>query len=518
MSAFVSVVEKNYDPHPSENVMESLFKQYERVVFESLITSFGLDIIIQDQHGGDVDTILNVRQIGNDPNLTYKNVLNKEAYENRGGYNSDEYHGHSGYLSKNREIHEQKQSGTLVDAYTGKTIAPNGKSDLDHTISAKEIHEDAGRVLSGLRGADLANSPENLNATNSHTNRTKKASAMEDFLQKYGDEYTQEEKEKMLAADKKSRSAYETKLKTAYYTSPRFWNDTAKAAGKTATLMGVRQVCGFIFTEVWFSVNDEFKRIEKPFELSEVLLSIGNGVKRGFESAKVKYKELIQKFTDGAFSGILSSLTTTLCNIFVTTAKNTIRIIRQTYASLVQASKILFLNPDNLPFGERMRAALKIIATGASVVLGTLVNEAIDTSPVGKIPVLGEVISGFCGSLVAGILTCTLLYFLDQSEISNKLVAVLNTIPSISSEVNYYTRQAELFEEYAAKLMDIDLQKFKREVQLYSRITQNLTPDLSEDMLHRELKSILSAIGVGLPWQGDFNEFMLNKNNRLVFG
>ena len=94
------------------------------------------------------------------------------------------------------------------------SISINGKSDLDHTISAKEIHDDRRRVLAGLKGSDLANSDENLNVTNPRTNRTKKADSMDDFLNKYGDEYTEEQKAAMREKDRVARQAYEKKINT----------------------------------------------------------------------------------------------------------------------------------------------------------------------------------------------------------------------------------------------------------------------------------------------------------------
>jgi len=68
-TTFIGQVDYNYVPDKNDNVMDSIFKQYERVVVESLITSFGLDIFINDQHGGDVDTVHNVRQIGKDEKM-----------------------------------------------------------------------------------------------------------------------------------------------------------------------------------------------------------------------------------------------------------------------------------------------------------------------------------------------------------------------------------------------------------------------------------------------------------------
>ena len=66
-----------------------------QVLVESLITSFGLDFLIKDQHGGDVDTIHNVRRIGQDEQMTYKNSANQSAYENLEIYNSSKIESHT---------------------------------------------------------------------------------------------------------------------------------------------------------------------------------------------------------------------------------------------------------------------------------------------------------------------------------------------------------------------------------------------------------------------------------------
>ena len=43
----------------------------------------------------------------------------------------------------------------LKDAYTGEDVPTNSTSDLDHVMTAKEIHDDRGRSLAGLKGTDL---------------------------------------------------------------------------------------------------------------------------------------------------------------------------------------------------------------------------------------------------------------------------------------------------------------------------------------------------------------------------
>ena len=78
MSSSLAIsVGTNFSPDHQEPVMDSLLSEYKRVIFESLISAFALDgLLVQDHHGGDVDTIHNVRKIGDDPQMTYKNVLN----------------------------------------------------------------------------------------------------------------------------------------------------------------------------------------------------------------------------------------------------------------------------------------------------------------------------------------------------------------------------------------------------------------------------------------------------------
>lgn len=523
-NSYVCRVGTDFRPEPETPIMESLFQQYERVIVESILSSFALDFLIKDQHGGDVDTIHNVRKIGEDDQMTYKNKANEDAYRNHmenDPYDSRKYHSHKNYIAKNREISEQKKNGTLKDAYTGDKIARNEKSDLDHVISAKKIHEDRGRILAGLSGPDLANSEENLQATNPKTNRSKKADSMDDYLEKKGDEYTPEQRENMREKDAIARKSYEQKLAKAYYTSPGFIKDLSVAAGAIGAKMGLRQAMGFFFTEIWFAVKEEFQQAEHGdgFDLGSFFSALGRGIKKGAQNARVKYKELFSRFLDGAAAGALSSITTTLCNIFFTTAKNVVKIIRQSYASLVQAFKVLFLNPDRYPFGERICAVAKILSTGASVIVGSLVSEALSKTPVGGIPVVGEIIPAFCGSLVTGIMSCTLLYFLDRSEIAQKLFRFLDRIPTIDTQIEYYRRQAAYFEQYAAELMNIDLDQFRSETALYKDAAASLEKAQSEKDLNAILNQAYEKIGIKIPWgeHESFGSFMKDRNAVLVF-
>lgn len=183
--SFIKQIDNYYDI--GTNVYDSIFKQYEHVVIQSLITSFGLDFLInryEDQHGGDVDTIHNVRQIGKDKQMKYKNKKNEEAYNNREVYDEKmkiNYHDTNPNFTtkKSKARQEYNEHGTLIkDVYTDKDLRYTKASavpkdlrvELDHVVECKGIHEDRGRVLSGLNGIDLANSDENLAWTNKSLN------------------------------------------------------------------------------------------------------------------------------------------------------------------------------------------------------------------------------------------------------------------------------------------------------------------------------------------------------------
>ena len=524
METYVASVVKGYSPALEENVMKSIFSQYERVVIESLITSFGLDFIFKDKYGGDVDTIHNVRKIGTDSEMEYKNAANEAAYNSKGEYDSHSYHSHKDYIRINREVSEQRKSGVLTDSYTDEKIARNGKSDLDHVISSKEIHEDRGRILAELKGEDLANCESNLKATNPHTNRTKKADSMDTFLDKHGDEYTEEQKNNMREKDTAARSDYNAKLERAYYTSPKFAKDLSKAAAVNGAKMGAKQALGFIFAEIWFSVKEEFRKLDdtsdSEMDIGGTLRAIGNGVKQGLENAKAKYKDLFERFISGSVAGALSSIATTICNIFFTTAKNVVKIIRMSFVSMVQAAKVLFLNPDGYSFGDRICAVAKILATGASVVVGTLVTEAISKTPLGALPVAGEIVSVFCGTLISGIISCTLLYFFDNNKTIRAVVEFLNRIPSINKTINELKAIGEELDRYSAELMKIDIETFKREATDWEKVSAMIDSYSSEEELEMKLKSAMDMIGIKDPWadtHDSFDSFMEDEDAVLVF-
>ena len=528
MSEFVVELNNSVSPDPENNVFADIWKQYERVVLHSLITSFGLDFLVQDQHGGDVDTVRGVRE------GVYKNPANAAAYEARGEYDPHAYHSDPRYVSKVRTARAAYQAdGTTVeDAYVpgrqlhfttasivknaGETAGTAGRANLDHVEPAKVIHDDAGRVLAGIDGVDLANSEYNLRWTNEALNKSKGADSVETVIARgvKGETLPDEVAERMRQQDAQAKAHIDEEINRTYYSSARFLGDTAFAACQRGVEMGMRQAVGFYFLEVWIACEEELKGIDSHCEIGNLLMAIRNGIAKGSENALKKYNELFRNFGEGFVAGAMASITTTLINVFITTDKNTVRYIRQASASVVQAGTILLINPNDLLVGDQLKAATVTLATGASVIAGTAVGNLIEETPIYALPEVGPFVQTFISVLLSGLLSCTLLIMLDRSEFVNKLVAEMN---NYQDESRNYHVLAEDFARLAAELEGYDIRAFHVKVARYGDISDRIEATEDVEELGSLLKSVYTVFDIDVPCGGDIDTFMSNPNSKLVF-
>lgn len=561
-------LQNNEIDDPNESSLKKLLKEYEQVIMKSLITSFGLDfILIKDRHGGDVDTIHNVRQIqkGDTRFDGYANKKNEQEYKNIEKYSmknengtkviANKYHNHKNYIDRNREASSQKKAGQMTDAYTGLKVKTNDSIALDHTISAKEIHEDAGRVLAGIDGVEIANRSTNHNHTHRSINSAKGAMDGEEFAEKLkrtqGERRAEIEKlkkvdelndkqrkelaklekleevdlEKLEKANAKAREAYEKEIASKYYTSQKFMNDTLKASYKKGMQMGLRQALGTILAATWMSIREEVPKLvaqlKEKFDLKNFFNGLVDIIKAAFKKVQEAYKEVIQSFSNGLLSGILSSLTTTLINIFTTSSKNVGKIIRECWSSIIEALNILLFNPNKLSFGDVLKSVAVIICTASSVVLGTVVSEAMKQIPALKIPIIGEVLPQFTGAVVTGLMSISLLYFLDHSPIVQKFVDWANKLKSsIDYKIDYYREVHAELVKYAANLAEIDLEEFQNKVHAVQKMSLSLQMANTTQEMNTTLTLIVKEFKIDLPYDGTIeglNQFMKNKYATLTF-
>jgi hypothetical protein len=522
----------NVEIEDTGNLFTTLVNSYEKIIMESILVSFGLDIFIKDQHGGDVDTIHNVREIGKDPEMTYKSQKNKEIYEATPKYDS-KIHGaevrkDKVFIATKNNYKKERELGNSYDEYTGKKFGTDSKADLDHVVPIEKIYSDRGRILAGVDTKDLANSKENLKITNSSLNRSKNNLTNEEFIEKRGksNNLDKETENRMRKLDKIAKKNIDAKLYKEYYklnfSSP-FMRDTFKTSSSLSIKMGMKQVIGLVITEIWFAVKEDFENFSTSNSLKENFFRLKDTIEKAFNRAKEKYKDFIDKFKEGAISGLLSSLTTTICNIFFTTAKNIVKIIRYAYVSIIQALKILFFNPDNLLLGDRIRETLKIISTGASIVVGIISGEVISKilNNFGIIGLTNDILQTFITTFVSSISTCTLLYFIDKNQTMKDMFSFLNKLDPttiINEQIDYYKKQAEYFERYAAELLEIDYKFLKETAEKYENVAEIIYQTKNQDELNRVLENLFEILGIEKPYKEDsFDKFMQNPDSILIF-
>ena len=501
-------------------IFSEMWDSYKQTILHSIVTSFGLDFIIRDQTGGDVDTVHGVRETGK-----FKNKQNERDYAARGIYDSSAYHENNGFYREFKR--DAKAKFDLDDAYFPNNKIYYGKASflksnpfkqasLDHIISAKEIHNDPARVMAGLDGSDLANQEFNYAFTNAKINSSKGDKTVEEYIQwrkSQGDPLPPETVKAMREKDSAARKEIDRRVNEAYYTSERFAHDVTKAAANLGVRTGLRQVIGFVFLEIWFSCEKEVKNLPTGVSFKDCLKAIQKGIQRGLESSKEKYREVLKQFGEGFVSGALASLGTTLINVFVTTNVNLVRYIRQIAIVVIQTGNILLINPDDLRLGDQLKAATVSVVTGASVLAGTFVGNLIADTPLGQHKTIGIIVQNFCSALVCGLLSCTILVLIDRSKFMREVVARMNRYCNVNRSLR---DTSKAFIQMAAEIKEYDVSDFQNEVSLFDHHVDRILTE-SDDVLNAELIEVYREFGFSLPWEGDFNRFMKNPNNCLVF-
>ncbi|UOH74064.1 DNA repair protein [Acinetobacter schindleri] len=500
-----------------------------QVVTKSLVTTFGLDFLLfEDKKGGDVDTIQNVRQD------IWATEAEKIKYENREKYDSAAYHQHHNYIQKGRNDKQAQENGTLKDKYRkDKNLSKGQNRDLDHIISAHEIHNDAGRMLAGLDGVALANQDSNLSSTASSINRTKKQHSVDKFLnnlpetinnreielsklnqklhgmpqstpqerhefqqvqdkirkkQQSLDELKQVDSESMKKVDEKARAETEKQI-NSYYQSTKFFKASLTSAGIAGLKMGLRETLGLILAEIWFeikavipSIYVKYKTVE--FRIKNFLDDLKDTVLNIIERVKQRFKDVVSSFRDATISGVFASLSTTVLNIFLTTTKFWGKIIRETWLNLIKVMKMAFFNPENLSTGELTKATFKILSASIGIIVGMLMHEGL--AALNSMP-LGNLVVDFASALTSGIVILALNYFIEQSEIMQKFWSYLDQVKTKYEKIldNFREINKEL-DQYILQLTQLEFGLNIDEISVFTEQLNSANSELERNIVLKE--------------------------------
>ena len=87
----------------------------------------------------------------------------------------------------------------------------------------------------------------------------------------------------------------------------------------------------------------------------------------------------------------------------------------------------------------------------------------------------------------------------------------------LQKQLDSYIRINEALVTYMSKLEQIDYERFKRETALYYQMLREMEHINDSSGLNAMLKNEYQTLGIPLPYQGSFDEFMHDKSSRLEF-
>ena len=454
-----------------------LLSQYRGTVLSSLITAFGLDqIIFTDNDGGNVQTTHNAKN----------HIYSEDKFRERGerAYDRNDY-ATANYMNRRRKNDFQTKEH-IYDCYTGRELPKDGRAHLEHIVSAKENHDktDTRILFDKEEMSNIINGEKNTAYIDGSMNESKGEKPLREWEVKTSskdksmtnDEYFGVNVERSHTADDGARKSIDQQVlrkKLAHYSSS-MTKDSLKQGGQ----MAIRQALGVVFTEVAAMVMDEvpniIKQLHSEFSIEKLFSKIGELVSEAFERVKAKMGGVLEAIKTGFTSGVFTSIITTVINMFATTAKNMIRLIRQALVSITEAIRILFFSKDKRTTGERVIAASKVLMTGASTVLGVLIEQSLSSflqsSGIAAIPVIGGVLADiipiFVGTVLTGLLSVTFLYYMDHAEIIQKLIHFIDIMSEdcFDRAVRTINQTNQLLDEYIARLCSVDIDKLREKV------------------------------------------------------
>lgn len=380
------------------------------------------------------------------------------------------------YTKTREQMKCDQMDGTLVNTYTGKTIKPGEKFDVDHVVSRKEIFGNQRRKQANLSTGELANKEENKQATNDSLNRSKKEKSVNDYL----DGREQREADLIKQNKRANKKVDESNLSDVEKSLQKEKNDKAlqnkldaddelmKQADKSARKAINKDIATGAVKEVGKKAGKDALKAAAISALFSLLKEIMNGFIRFLKSKSktfsnflVEMKEAIKSFFSKIMSivqtGVSALVGTIVSEIFgpiVSVFKKLASFIKQGISSFIDAiNYIKDESNKNEPFSVKVAQIGKIVTAGltvgSSIVLGEVFEKFLLTVPGMQVtlPLLGtlaNLIGLFLGSLVSGLVGAIVLNLIDRfiakklrSETTKEIIEKQNNVVNIQQLQKY---------------------------------------------------------------------------------
>ena len=490
----------------------------------NIITSqFGLaSLFIDSRDGGSVTTLYNF-----DEGIT-STETDKLKYQSYKSNNDDSKKfkyvrkevGYDKNFPKMRKEHF-KTNEQVIDAYTGKVLPKDRRTQLDHIVSAKEIESNSKNhlFLSTEERANMAINDTNLAFTSESINTSKQDKSMSEFLEtkKRGKGITNKERyeideKKAMEKDKIARKAIKAEINKA--TFKKYSTELLQTGAKDAAKMALYSSLGVVLREFLQAVFQTIKEIFANYKnesLKELFARFKTKIQGVVEKLKREWKDIFSNSIEGAITAFFSNLLVFAINLFATTLKKLVSMIRAGFVSLVQAVKIIVNPPENMTFEEASYQAAKIMIAGligaASLGLAAAVEKFLQAIP-GLQPIMmfpipflenqtvSDILAVTLTSVLAGVVTTIVIYSMDKfRENSRKSKLQIQLVRKSGMVVEYKNIQSWFVLKdayiFLDKLNDETIKKIqntKEQLEDSKKELKNSRDLLNEKML--ELKQI----------------------------
>lgn len=424
--------------------VNDLLAKAQRDIVAAIAGPLGLGkvLAVYDKQGGNVTTIHNAQQ------GIYANTderYNRDDYDRGLNSQGKKFAGdHENSVGATFTKGQLDSMGQLTDGYTGETVMGKHTSP-DHIVPLKSYHKNGGYMQSKTQRADFGTDTENLISTQRSINQSMSDEEKLEWVDKKsnGRTVTNEEhhgidRDRLEAAVKRGQTAADrhgpsTSEKAAFYTTH------AAQTGMTEGLkMGAQQAFGMLMVELFSSALDEIKDLYRNGRQSETILAeLGERLKRVGVKVAGKWEQMLDSFSGGFISGFISNAMTVLINLFVTTGKRAVRMIREGIFSLLKALKTFLFPPKDMSFAQAAHEALKLLAAGGVVVGGVALEEAAEKLILSVplfAPIAGVLTAVLVGAATALSMTfvCYLLDKIDlfgvvRAERDKQMIGALDT-------------------------------------------------------------------------------------------
>lgn len=407
---------------------DKLILDCRKEVINSIVTPFGLGKIVAayDKVGGNVTTIHNANQ---KIYAKKEDEYNRNDYTNTKNSNGQQFAGNGkNSVGSNFTKSKMDKNGEVIDAYTGKTQRADTTSP-DHIESLSQYHKDGGFMQSIKQRADFGTDENNLALTDRSINQS-----MRDYDKKeWQEKETQKglknkdkfaiDEEKLNNELNKAKEVKENHLPTNLEKGEYYLKNSASTGLNEGSKMGMQQAIGLVMTEFFTALFDEILDIYKNgfsngFENDRFFSVLKERLKNIALRIQEKWKDVAIAFKDGFLSGFISNLVTTAINMFVTTGKRVVRIIREGIYSLFKAVKMLIFPPENMTYEEAMHEAKKVIASGLIITLGVIAEQYIDSLIKGSVILepLSDILTTIFVGAITGLAVTMTVYYIDKKK------------------------------------------------------------------------------------------------------